>query len=127
QDRGHANAKRASDKPAEPVLVIYFKRGCPYCRAALDLVREQNLLARQVDYTDDSDLRASIRTRSGRRTTPHVFIRDQCIGGFDELRELHESGRLLALLSDPAATLPAAASAEVDDDDDDGDEREISP
>lgn len=123
QDRAPGAAKA---KPAEPVLVIYFKRGCPYCRAALDLVREQNLLAKQVDYTDDHDLRTAIRTKSGRRTTPHVFIRDQCIGGFDELRELHESGRLAELLKDPAAKVPAAASAAADDDDD-GDGRELSP
>src|SRR5690606_35380730 len=96
-------------------------------RLALDLVREQNLLCKQVDYTDDHDVRAAIRTKSGRKTTPHVFIRDQCIGGYDQLLELHDSGRLVALLKDPAAAPPAAAAAATDDDDDDGDGSEISP
>src|SRR5690606_35548083 len=128
QDRGHAGAGKAAAPPTlEPVLVIYFKRGCPYCRLALDLVREQNLLCKQVDYTDDHDLRAAIRTKSGRKTTPHVFIRDQCIGGYDQLLELHHSGRLVALLKDPAAAPPAAAVAATVDDDDDGDGSEISP
>lgn len=127
QDRGIGGPGKAQDaKPAEPALTIYYKRGCPYCRAALDLVREQNLPAKTVDYTDDSDLRAAIRTKTGRRTTPHVFIRERCVGGFDELRELHDSGRLAALLRDPTAEPPGAAPAAADDEDD-GDERELTP
>jgi rhodanese-related sulfurtransferase/Fe-S cluster biogenesis protein NfuA/glutaredoxin len=128
QDRGIGVAAKAQDaKPAEPALTIYYKRGCPYCRAALDLVREQNLLAKTIDYTDDNDLRAAIRTKTGRRTTPHVFIRERCIGGFDELRELHESGRLAALLRDPSAEVPSASPAAAGDDEDEGDERELTP
>ncbi|MBZ5708301.1 NifU family protein [Nannocystis pusilla] len=127
QDRGIIKPEKGEAKPAEPVLVIYYKRGCPYCRAALELVREQNLLAKTIDYTDDHDLRTAIRTRTGRRTTPHVFIRERCIGGFDELRELHESGRLVELLKDPSAAPPVAAPTAADDDDDDGDGRELAP
>lgn len=127
QDRGIIKPETAADaKPAEPVLVIYYKRGCPYCRAALDLVREQNLLAKTIDYTDNHDLRTAIRTKTGRRTTPHVFIREQCIGGFDELRELHESGKLKQLLADPTAEPVVAAIVGDDEDEDEGDGRELT-
>lgn len=127
QDRGIVKPEQAADKPAEPALTIYYKRGCPYCRAALELVREQNLLAKTIDYTDSDDLRTAIRTKTGRRTAPHVFIRDVCVGGFDELRELHDSGRLVALLSDPAAKPQVAGPTFGGDDDDEGDERELTP
>lgn len=128
QDRGILKPEKGEDKkPAEPALVIYYKRGCPYCRAALDLVREQNLLAKTIDYTDNHDLRTAIRTKTGRRTTPHVFIREKCIGGFDELRELHESGRLVELLKDPSAAPPPAAPAAAAEDEDEGDGRELTP
>jgi len=36
---------------------------------------------------------------SGRRTVPQVFIAAQPIGGFEELYELEQSGRLDGLLS----------------------------
>ncbi|HEY8380364.1 MAG TPA: NifU family protein [Nannocystis sp.] len=129
QERGILKKEpdKAEAAPPEPALTIYYKRGCPFCRAALDLVREQNLAAKTIDYTDDHDLRAAIRTRTGRRTAPHVFIREQCVGGYDELRELHESGRLAALLADPAAPVPVAGAAAGPGDDDDGDDRELTP
>jgi len=127
QDRGIIKPEKGEAKPVEPALVIYYKRGCPYCRAALELVREQNLLAKSIDYTENHDLRTAIRTKTGRRTAPHVFIRERCIGGFDELRELHESGRLLELLKDPSAAPPAAAPTAGADDEDEGDGRELTP
>lgn len=131
-DRGIVKPAKAADAPAPaaaPALEIYYKRGCPYSRAALQLVQEQNLAAKQVDYTDDRDLKAAIRTRSGRKSSPHVFIRDRFIGGFDELRELHESGKLAALLADPSAPAPGgpARAAADDAEEDEGDERELSP
>jgi Fe-S cluster biogenesis protein NfuA/glutaredoxin len=118
--------KQAEAAPLKPVLTIYYRRGCPYCRAALGLVQEQNLLAETIDYTDNDDLRKSIRTRSGQRTTPHIFVRDVFIGGFNELSQLHESGKLAKLLADPKLEVPAHGrdpsfdpNADEDDDDDD--------
>jgi glutaredoxin len=46
----------------------------------------------QIDYSDDHDLRRAIRGQTGRKTSPHVFIHGKSIGGYDELRELDESG-----------------------------------
>lgn len=126
-DRGIAGASKAETKPQEPALTIYYKRGCPYCRAALDLTREQNIAVKAIDYTDNHDLRTAIRTKTGRKTAPHVFIRDVCVGGFDELRELHESGRLAKLLADPKATVPrAGAPSGAAEEDEDGDGRELT-
>jgi Fe-S cluster biogenesis protein NfuA/glutaredoxin len=82
-------------KPSlEPLVKLYIKRGCPYCRAAVDLLNERNLAFTQIDYSDDHDLRKAIRGQTGRKTSPHVFIRGKSIGGYDELRALDESGAL---------------------------------
>lgn len=115
----------AEARPQKPALTIYYRRGCPYCRAALGLCQEQNLLVEAIDYTDNDDLRRSIRTRTGQRTTPHVFVRDVFIGGFDQLRELQESGQLARLLADPKLEVPAHGrdpgfdpNADEDDDED---------
>lgn len=118
----------AAPAPAkvEPAIKIYIKRGCPYCRAALDLLRERDLAFTEVDYTEDHDLRRAIRGQTGRKTSPHVFIHGKSIGGYDELRELDVSGKLMDLVKKPGeAPTPAAAAAPVDDEDDDS-EDEIS-
>ena len=113
--------------PPEPALKIYIKRGCPYCRAALDLAREREIPFAQIDYSDDHDLRRAIRNQTGRRTSPHVFIHGKSIGGYDELRELDQSGQLAKLLKGSADTVvvaPRQVSAPDLGDDDDDDEAE---
>lgn len=110
-------------KPLEPALKIYIKRGCPYCRAAVDLAREKEIPFATIDYSDDDDLRRAIRNQTGRRTSPHVFIHGKSIGGYDELRKLDESGELAKLLKASADAVTAAprqvAEFELGDDDDD--------
>lgn len=118
-----AGAAAEPAAPPEPALKIYIKRGCPYCRAALDLARERELPFAQIDYSDDDDLRRAIRNQTGRRTSPHVFIHGKSIGGYDELRELDQSGELAKLLKGKADDVKAAprqvAELELGDDDDD--------
>ncbi len=103
-DRGIDKAE-ASDKTAaaaKPAITVYLKRGCPYCRAALELLRERSIAAQEVDYTEDNDLRRAIQTQTGRKTTPHIFIHGKSIGGYDELRELDQSGVLAQMLAEPS-------------------------
>ena len=101
-------------KPAlEPLVKLYIKRGCPYCRAAVDLLNERNLAFTQIDYSDDHDLRKAIRGQTGRKTSPHVFIRGKSIGGYDELRALDESGALAEMLADKPAASESKTSMPV--------------
>jgi Fe-S cluster biogenesis protein NfuA/glutaredoxin len=113
--------------PPEPALKIYIKRGCPYCRAAVDLAREREIPFAQIDYSDDDDLRRAIRNQTGRRTSPHIFIHGKSIGGYDELRELDQSGALAKLLkasADAVVVAPREVAAPDLGDDDDDDEAE---
>jgi Fe-S cluster biogenesis protein NfuA/glutaredoxin len=116
-------AAAAEPKPIELPLKIFIKRGCPYCRAAVDLARERNIGYTQVDYSDDHDLRRAIRNQTGRRTSPHVFLFGKSIGGFDELNDLDQSGELARLLkagADAVAVAPRqVAELELGDDEDD--------
>jgi Fe-S cluster biogenesis protein NfuA/rhodanese-related sulfurtransferase/glutaredoxin len=109
-------------KPAlEPVIKLYIKRGCPYCRAAVDLLNERNLAFTQIDYSDDHDLRKAIRGQTGRKTSPHVFIHGKSIGGYDELRALDESGALKELLAgkpgESKTAMPVLPPFDEEDDD----------
>ena len=125
-DRGIIKPEGAvAPAPVEPPVKIYIKRGCPYCRAAIDLVNERNIHFAQIDYSDDHDLRRAIRGQTGRKTSPHIFIHGKSIGGYDELRALDESGALKDMLEKPGAVKAAAPLPPFDEDDDDT-EDEIS-
>ena len=77
-----------------PAVVIYFKRGCPYTRAAFSLLQEREVEHTAIDVTTDEATRGWLRTVTGQRTTPQVFIEGKSIGGYDELRELDLDGGL---------------------------------
>ncbi|MCA9693568.1 MAG: NifU family protein, partial [Myxococcales bacterium] len=84
--------------PPKPAVEVYLKRGCPYTRAAIELLREREIEFIERDVTDDEALQGWLRNVTGRKTTPQIFLHDQSIGGFDELRELDQSGELRARL-----------------------------
>ena len=109
-----------------PAVKIYIKRGCPYCRAAIELLRERDIAFTEVDYSEDHDLRRAIRGQTGRKTSPHVFIHDRSIGGYDELRELDLSGALKDMLVKPGEVKPAPAVAPPFDEEEEDSEDEIS-
>ncbi|MEZ4452392.1 MAG: NifU family protein [Nannocystaceae bacterium] len=105
-DRGiikpEVSADDAAAAPAaKPALTIYFRRGCPYSRAALDLLKEREIPVTEVDMTDDQGLQAHVARLTGRKTSPQLLIHDQPIGGFDELRELAQSGDLERMIASP--------------------------
>ena len=109
-----------------PAVKIYIKRGCPYCRAAIELLRERDIAFTEIDYSEDHDLRRSIRTQTGRKTSPHVFIHDKSIGGYDELRELDQKNVLKDMLAKPGEVKPAPAVAPPFDEEEEDSEDEIS-
>ncbi|ABD46297.1 glutaredoxin 3 [Neorickettsia sennetsu] len=80
-------------------VVIYVKEFCPYCSRAKELLDRKGVLYTVVDITNDPDLAVVMMERSGgRKTVPQVFINDVCVGGFDDLNSLNESGKLNELL-----------------------------
>jgi glutaredoxin 3 len=80
---------------AGPVRVrVYSTLICPHCVRAKALLRQRGIAYENVDVTGDAAARAWLASRTGRRTVPQVFIGDEPIGGFQELRALAESGEL---------------------------------
>lgn len=88
-----AEADAEAEAPEAPVK-IYFRRGCPYTRAAMDLLRERELEFDQQDVTMDEVTQGWLRIESGQNTTPWVFIHGVFIGGFDDLRTLDQKDEL---------------------------------
>ena len=81
-------------------VVMYTTASCPYCINA-----ERLLTAKGVSFIDkirvdlNSELRVEMMQKTGRRTVPQIYINENHIGGFDELRALDLSGGLEPMLA----------------------------
>ena len=73
---------------------VYSTLICPYCIRAKLLLRERRIPFEEIDVTGDTKARQWLLRTTGRRTVPQIFIRDEAIGGFAELRALDRSGEL---------------------------------
>jgi GrxC family glutaredoxin len=81
-----------------PKIIIYTTSYCPYCFGAKAFLRSKNVDFEEIDVTDDPPRRAEMERRSARRTVPQIFIDDQSIGGYDDVRRLDATGELDRLL-----------------------------
>lgn len=83
-------------------VVMYSKTTCPYCHAALRLLRSRgvgdaDLSVIQIDR--EPQRRAEMIQQAGGRTTvPQIFIDGRHVGGCDDLHDLHAAGELDPLL-----------------------------
>ena len=72
---------------------IYSTQVCGYCKKAKLLLDELGIGYVEYDVYQDSDAMAVMR--DGKHTTvPQIFIDDVHIGGYTELREMHNAGVL---------------------------------
>jgi glutaredoxin 3 len=79
---------------------MYTTAVCPYCINAERFltakgVKEINKI--RVDL--QPELRQEMMQKTGRRTVPQIYIGEQHIGGFDDLRALDLAGGLDKLLT----------------------------
>ncbi|HEY8078002.1 MAG TPA: glutaredoxin 3 [Labilithrix sp.] len=82
------------DSPASRPVRIYSTLICPYCIRAKALLNAKGIPYENVDVTGNPAMRAWLVQQTGRRTVPQIFIGEEAIGGFDELRALDRSGEL---------------------------------
>ncbi|KUO52779.1 MAG: hypothetical protein APF76_02265 [Desulfitibacter sp. BRH_c19] len=75
-------------------ITIYSTMNCPYCVAAKSLCVSKGFDYEEIDLTNDPDSLAEIKDKTGMLTVPQIFIGEEFIGGFTELRELNNSGEL---------------------------------
>ncbi|MES2636352.1 MAG: glutaredoxin 3 [Pseudomonadota bacterium] len=81
-------------------ILMYATASCPYCINAERLLTAKgiaNIHKIRVDL--QPELRQEMMQKTGRRTVPQIYINQQYIGGYDELRALDIAGKLDSLLS----------------------------
>jgi len=81
-------------------VTVYTTDYCGYCVSAKTLLKSKNIPFEEIDVSKDQVLRQEIARRSGRRTVPQIFIGDESIGGFMELKALSDNGQLASKLAD---------------------------
>jgi glutaredoxin 3 len=83
---------------------MYTTLICPYCIRAKMLLKAKGVTYEEIDVTRDHEAREwLVKATGGRRTVPQIFINEESIGGFDEMRALDRAGELDKKLSQSAA------------------------
>lgn len=68
-------------------IKVYTINNCGYCDAAKSLLESLNLNFQEFNITNDDTDRRDLVTKTGHRTMPQIFIDDQFVGGYRELKE----------------------------------------
>ena len=82
-------------------ILIYTIPGCPYCKAAKELLKEKKQNYLEINRDENEKIRQEmIKKSNGRTTVPQIFINGKHIGGCDDLYDLEEQGKLDLLLKE---------------------------
>ncbi len=79
-------------------VVIYTKDPCPYCVRAINFFDQHGIKYEEIDLTDKPDEIDRLKNETGWRTVPMIMINGSLIGGYTDMKSLHEDGKLEALL-----------------------------
>jgi len=80
-------------------IIMYTGPLCNFCDAAKRLLTRNNATFKEINIATQDGLRDEmIKKSNGRRTVPQIFIGDQHIGGYEELRTLEKENKLKELL-----------------------------
>lgn len=81
-------------------VVVYTKPGCPYCTAAMALLKRKGVEFTEIVASRDPETKAEMVARSGGKSTfPQIFVGDKHIGGSDDIHALDARGGLDPLLA----------------------------
>ncbi|WP_306357899.1 MULTISPECIES: glutaredoxin domain-containing protein [unclassified Nocardia] len=64
----------------DPVVEVYWRPGCPYCRMLLGPLRRSEVRLREINIWEDAEAAARVRSvANGNETVPTVFIGDRAM------------------------------------------------
>jgi len=82
-----------------PEIIIYTSNLCPFCTMAKRLLSAKGVSYTELNVDTTPSLREEMIQRTKRRTVPQIYIGEQHIGGFDDLRALDLKKQLDPLLA----------------------------
>jgi glutaredoxin 3 len=81
-------------------VVMYCTAVCPYCTMAERLLTRKGVAdIEKIRIDADPQALSEMMEKTGRRTVPQIYIGDFHVGGFDDLAELDQDGKLDLLLA----------------------------
>ncbi len=83
------------------MITVYTKDYCPYCVQAKLLLSSLGCEYQEIDVTNTPDVLMDIMKKSGMRTVPQIFQDDTCLGGYSDIKALHDEWKLLPLIQNP--------------------------
>ena len=76
-------------------VTIYTGPLCNYCDAAKRLLARNNIQYKEINIASvEAAMDEMVKKANGKRTIPQIFINDNHIGGYDELRLLEKENKL---------------------------------
>tara|TARA_Y100000748_G_scaffold298642_1_gene294208 strand:+ start:570 stop:1007 length:438 start_codon:yes stop_codon:yes gene_type:complete len=88
-------------------LVVYIKKGCPYCATALSILADEGATPRKIALhgVNGKTTQDYLNVYTGRRTVPNIFIGGLSYGGAAEIERAHKNGRLKKILTESGVVL----------------------
>ena len=95
----HAGCKKMS----KAKVLIYTSASCPYCTWSKRLLDKKQASYDEIRVDQDEAARTELQARTERTSVPQIFIDDVHVGGYQDMVELDQEGRLDELLSGESA------------------------
>lgn len=73
------------DWPDDGVFRVFKTTMCPYCVAAVHLLKQKNLPHETIDISGNDEARQTLTARTGMRTVPQIWHGGTFVGGYQEL------------------------------------------
>jgi len=67
--------------------IVWSKNGCPFCDQAKNLLKAKNISYEERNINKDWTREQLLEAVPTARTLPQIFLEDNYIGGFTELRK----------------------------------------
>lgn len=79
-------------------VTLYTTKFCPYCVRALRMLSQKEVHYKNIDVNKNQKLYEKIKKQTGSDTVPQIFIGEEFIGGFDDMYQLDQEGKLDSML-----------------------------
>ena len=73
---------------------LYTWEYCPFCKRAKSLLESKNISYKEYNIEGNIEKKNELFKETGQNTVPYIFIDDEFIGGYDQLVELDNKGKL---------------------------------
>jgi glutaredoxin 3 len=80
-------------------ITVYSTEPCSFCARVKGLLKARGVEFSEVNLSKDPQGRLELASRTGMMTFPQVLIDGELLGGFAEVQDAIESGRLEELLA----------------------------